>query len=81
MWHRGYGGGWAGPTSWRRLTRACNRRTEPRDPVRETGRMAVRWAAAAFLDAEKNYRRTMGYRGNCGSSRFARWIRAQKAPG
>ena len=26
------------------------------------GSMAVRWAAAAFLDAEKNYRRIMGYK-------------------
>ena len=24
--------------------------------------MAVRWAAAAFLDAEKGYRRIMGYK-------------------
>ena len=26
------------------------------------GSMAVRWAAAAFLEAEKSYRRIMGYR-------------------
>ena len=26
------------------------------------GSMAVRWAAAAFLDAEKGYRRIMGYK-------------------
>lgn len=26
------------------------------------GSMAMRWAAAAFLDAEKSYRRIMGYR-------------------
>jgi hypothetical protein len=26
------------------------------------GSMAVRWAAAAFLEAEKGYRRIMGYR-------------------
>ena len=26
------------------------------------GSMAVRWAAAAFMDAEKNYRRIMGYK-------------------
>ncbi len=34
----------------------------PRDPRSRNGSMAVRWTAAAFLEAGKGYRRMMGYR-------------------
>ena len=40
-----------------RMRRRTRRVTRSKD-----GSMAVRWAAASFLDAEKNYRRVMGYR-------------------